>query len=156
MDKEWVVKEKLDVLEWTTSLKQISNELWFTSFREGSWGIADVISHFITWDKFLIDYRITYIIANSKFPEIQLDVQAMNKAASIFARSGISKEELIDLFISTRTELIAQINSIPAEKFNQPYLGNERLALHEYFGGLIEHDLKHKAQIDAFIAMQRE
>ena len=130
----------------------ISNDVWFQPFKKGSWAIADVISHFIVWDEFLMKYRIPYFISGQSVPNVPTDVEEMNKGAIKYARSGISKEELIDQFSFTRKQLVDQINQIPARNFKDDYqFGTKRVRLNDYFSSLIQHDLKHKEEIMQFI-----
>lgn len=148
LDKESIIQEKRNLVDWVLSLKNISNDLWFKPFREGSWGIADVISHFISWDKFIIKNRISYLLRGECSPNIDVDVEFINKEASEYVRSGILKDDLIDEFISVREELVNLIEKIPKEKFYQLLQGKEDTTLSEYFEGMIDHDLKHRQQID--------
>ncbi|PQZ57778.1 hypothetical protein CQZ94_08030 [Bacillus sp. MYb209] len=152
MEKECILEKKLSLIEWCQTFKGVTNDVWFESFRKGSWGIADVISHFIVWDEFLMKYRIPYFISRQSVPNVPTDVEEMNKSAMRYARSGISKEELIDQFISTRKQLVDQINQIPAQNFKDDYqFGTKRVRLNNYFSSLIQHDLKHKEEIIQFI-----
>jgi hypothetical protein len=151
MKKEIILQEKMNLIEWSYTLKEITENLWFKSFREGAWGIADVISHFITWDKFLMENRIRYLLLNEDFPKVSINVEEMNKEASIYARSGISKEELINEFVFNRKKLVSLLKNIPIEKFEQKCPGKEHITLYDYFIGLIEHDLKHRKQIELHI-----
>jgi hypothetical protein len=102
----------------------------------------------------MIENRITYILKDESLPTNTVDVKSINKGAISYARTGISKEELINMFISVRKELVSLIDAIPAEKFNQPFPGKETMTLYEYFVGMINHDLKHKEQIDSFLKNQ--
>ncbi|MED1559060.1 DinB family protein [Bacillus paramycoides] len=152
MEKERILEEKLSLIEWCQTLKGISDDIWFQSFRKGSWGTVDVISHFIVWDEFLMKYRMLYLIGSQYVPDVSTDVEEMNKSAMKYARSGISKEELIEQFISTRKQLVDQINQIPAQNFNSEYrFGTKRVRLNDYFSSLIQHDLKHKEEIMQFL-----
>jgi hypothetical protein len=151
MNKESILKENLSLIEWCNSLKNLSNERWFKPFRNGSWGTADVISHFISWDKFIIENRISYILRDERIPKINVDVEAINKEASNYARSGITKEDLINQFISVRKKLVSIIDTIPTEKFNQPFPGKDHITLSDYFAEMINHDLKHKNQIESLL-----
>jgi hypothetical protein len=148
MNKEKIIAEKLSLVDWALSLKTISTEQWLKPFRQGAWGTADVIAHFISWDKFMIENRIAFLLRDEDFPIIKVNVETINKQASDYARSGISKEELIHEFISIREQLISLLGKIPTEKFNQPFPGNGAITLSEYFAGMIDHDSKHKEQID--------
>lgn len=86
MNKESIMKEKISLIEWSLTLKNISNDLWFKPFREGSWGTADVISHFISWDKFMIENRISFLLRDEGFPKIDINAKLINKEASEYAR----------------------------------------------------------------------
>ncbi|MEH6933212.1 MULTISPECIES: DinB family protein [Bacillus] len=152
MEKERILEEKLSLIEWCQTLNGISEDIWFQPFKKGSWAIADVISHFIVWDEFLMKYRIPYFISVQSVPNVPTDVEEMNKGAIKYARSGISKEELIDQFSFTRKQLVDQINQISARNFKDDYqFGTKRVRLNDYFSSLIQHDLKHKEEIMQFI-----
>ncbi|EOP11198.1 DinB family protein [Bacillus cereus] len=152
MEKERILEEKLSLIEWCQTLNGISEDIWFQPFKKGSWAIADVISHFIVWDEFLMKYRVLYFVSGKSVPNVPTDAEKMNKGAIIYARSGISKEELIDQFSFTRKQLVDQIERIPARNFNNDYqFGTKKVRLNDYFSSLIQHDLKHKEEIMQFL-----
>ena len=152
MDKPQIIEEKLSLIAWSESLKGLADDVWFSSFKEGSWGIADVISHFISWDQFLLDYRLPFIIRSEEIPAVKVDVEEINGVASRYARSGITRVSLINDFIATRSEVVSQIENIPAEKFHEPIIiGKSSLILSNYFTDLIEHDRTHRNQINTFL-----
>ncbi|CAI8847455.1 DinB family protein [Bacillus pseudomycoides] len=152
MDKESILKEKLSLIEWCQGLKDLPDDIWFLSLRKGSWGIADVISHFIIWDKFLMQYRLPYFISGESLPHVSIDVEEMNKGAINYARSGISKEEVINQLVFTRKRLVSLIKRVPDRNFNTYYqLGKENMKLNDYFWTLIQHDVKHKEEIVDFL-----
>lgn len=152
MKKENILEEKLNLIEWCQTLKGLSDDMWLRSFKEGSWGIADVISHFIVWDTFLINHRIPYFISEQSVPNVPIDVEEMNKGAIKYARFGISKEEILDQFSVTRKKLIDQIERIPVDNFyNDFQISTKKVRLNHYFSSLIQHDLKHKEEIMQFL-----
>ena len=57
-----------------------------------------MISHLVVWDEFLMKFRIPYFISGQSVPNVPTGVEEMNEGAIKYARSGISKEELIDQF----------------------------------------------------------
>lgn len=76
----------------------------------------------------------------------------MNKSAMIYARSGISREELINQFSYTRKQLVDEIERIPAYNFHNTFqIGTKKVRLDHYFSSLIQHDLKHKEEIIQFL-----
>ncbi|HHT7082235.1 MULTISPECIES: DinB family protein [Bacillus cereus group] len=148
MKKENVLEEKLNIIEWCQTLQRVPDDIWFQALREGSWAIADVISHFIVWDVFLIKDRIPYFISGQSVPNVPIDVEEMNKGAIKYARSGISKEEILEQFNVTRKKLVDQIERIPTQYFYNDYqFGTKKVRLNHYFSSLIQHDLKHKEEI---------
>ncbi|CAH2715314.1 hypothetical protein BACCIP111895_02498 [Neobacillus rhizosphaerae] len=156
MKKEDIIKGKLSLVEWAHSLKAIPDDLWFQPFREGSWGSADVISHFISWDHFMIENRISHLVKNEPFPKMSIDVEEINKAASTYARSGITKVQLINELISIRQRLVSLLGELDSERFDMPLPGKEHITLVEYFVGMIEHDQKHITEINSFISQNKE
>ncbi|PFD98360.1 hypothetical protein COE15_21450 [Bacillus cereus] len=152
MSKESILKEKLSLIEWCKGLKSLPDDIWFKAFRNGSWGIADVISHFIIWDEFLIQHRVSYFIHLESLPNVSNDVEKMNNSAIQYARSGISKDGIINQFTLTRERLVSLIKEIPGQNFNNDYqFGKESMKLNDYFLILVQHDLKHKKEIIDFL-----
>lgn len=97
-------------------------------------------------------FRIPYFISGQSVPNVPTDVEEMNKSAIKYARSGISKEGLIDQFSFTRKQFVDQMNQISAQNFKDDYqFGTKRVRLNDYFSSLIQHDLKHKEEIMQFI-----
>lgn len=152
MKKENILEEKLNIIEWCQTLQRVPDDIWFQALREGSWAIADVISHFIVWDAFLIKHRIPYFISGQSVPNVPIDVEEMNKGAIKYARSGISKEGLLNQFSVTRKQLVDEIERIPTKYFYNVYqFGTKKVKLNHYFSSLIQHDLKHKEEIIQFL-----
>lgn len=152
MKKENVLEEKLYLIEWCQTLQRVPDDIWFQALREGSWAIADVISHFIVWDVFLIQDRIPYFISKQSVPNVPIDVEEMNKGAIKYARSGISKKELLNQFSVSRKQLVDEIGRIPIKYFYIDYqFGTKKVKLNHYFSSLIQHDLKHKEEIIQFL-----
>lgn len=151
MNKQEIIQQKSSLITWAESLGEISDDLWFSPFAPGKWGTADVIAHFISWDQLMIDNRLTFILKNEAFPKVEVDVEKMNKEASNYARSGVSKEELIQKFINTREQLVNLLSRMEEQRYSQPIFKNKEMTLSEYLVGLIHHDQKHKEQIDLHI-----
>ncbi|MEI5906865.1 DinB family protein [Bacillus spongiae] len=151
MNKSQIVQEKERYIDWVYTLKNMSDALWYKPFKEESWATADVIAHLIHWDQFVIENRIPYFINDEALPNIAVDVEAINKEASEYARGGVLKDELIDKFIFERRQLITSITTLPATTFDQPFAGRETIKIGDYFVSTIDHDLHHQKQIVEFI-----
>jgi hypothetical protein len=55
---------------------------------------------------FYFNYSINYLLRNEDFPSINVDAELINGEASIYTKSGIAKEELINEYIVVRSELL--------------------------------------------------
>jgi [ribosomal protein S5]-alanine N-acetyltransferase len=144
--KDKIINQKRETAAWSLKYKQLSDDLWFKPFKEGSWGAAEVISHLIFWDQFVIDSRLKPYLLNGQQPQVDVDVQSVNDKAAEFARK-VSKENLIDQFVSTRDELTGYLQEMPEDVFLQKVPGKS-ITWDEYFQGLAEHDNRHKRQIE--------
>jgi DinB superfamily len=147
MRKEEIIEEKATLIGWVQSLEQMEDQLWFLPFREGSWGTADVVSHFITWDRFVISRRMPVLMSKGELPSEKINADAMNMEARNYARSGISKQKLISEFAEAREELLSLLEKLEPERFQELYPGRD-ITIGQYFAGLIEHDHKHKKEIE--------
>ncbi|MGF2615839.1 hypothetical protein FZC84_07135 [Rossellomorea vietnamensis] len=146
--KEKIIKEKSRIAEWALSLKDVPEDLWFMSFKEGSWGTGEVIAHLMFWDHFVMDSRLKPFLNNEGLPDLTIDVQKINDTAAAYARSS-DKQELIVEFVSARNELAGLLYSMPIEMFSQAISG-KGITWSHYLLGLIEHDKNHQNQIDNF------
>lgn len=151
MGKDKVIQAKKELLNWAETLKDVPDDIWFKPFKEGAWGTADVISHFISWDRFVLDNRLYPLLKHEQFPEVQVEIEDINQQASKYARSGISKVDLLDELISVRLEVVFAISELPETEFHQLFPSNKSITLLDYFSGLIKHDEQHMQQINTFI-----
>ena len=69
----------------------------------------------------LIKHRIPYFISGQSVPNVPIDVEEINKGAIKYARSGISKEGLLNQFSVTRKQLVDEIERIPTKYFYNVY-----------------------------------
>lgn len=142
-----------EFIEWTDTLRDLDDGIWLTPIAEGKATVVEIISHLQNWDNYLINMIIPSIKDGKGmvFP----DFNSFNQKAYEYARSGISKNNLLDEFKQTRLELIDILLTEPnvAAKHvtangveNCPHTGTPYSLLyiiHEF----IEHDIHHKNQI---------
>ncbi len=93
----------------------------------------------------MLNERILYIKEGSQLTHSGIDIDGVNQQAETNAQSGISREELIEQFISTRKQLVQRLETIPLDTTFS--LGHHTMTLNQFIGGLIEHDLHHIQQI---------
>ncbi|WP_408010514.1 DinB family protein [Pseudalkalibacillus sp. A8] len=138
-----------EMCEWVSTLRTIQRELWLQPIAEGKWSIGEIISHFYFWDRFIYNDRLLKL-ESSDFN--QANVEVMNKNASDYARSGISREELISMFIQSRKEICHFIQSLPGQRYEEPLkIGDNTITIEKYIVGMNEHDHHHKKQVKSFL-----
>jgi hypothetical protein len=152
LNKSELLTEKRALREWVNSLVYMDDQLWFQPFREGKWATADVISHFITWDRFFLDHRLPYIEKQIAFPKLDVNVEKMNKDAVVYARSGISKHRVVNEYTQTRNLLLSILEEWPEGLFSSVIkVGSTEQKVGEYFYSHLEHDIKHQQKIIDFL-----
>ncbi|OXS59876.1 hypothetical protein B1A99_10080 [Cohnella sp. CIP 111063] len=142
-----------EFIEWTDTLRDLDDNIWLTPIAEGKATVAEIISHLQNWDHYLTN-TIIPAIKNGEgmvFP----DFDSFNQKAYEYARSGVSKESMLDEFKQTRLQLIEILLTEPDVTAkhvtangveNCPHTGTPYSLLyiiHEF----IEHDIHHKNQI---------
>lgn len=152
LGKETIHRYK-DFVEWTDTLRDLDDTIWLTPIAEGKATVAEIISHLKNWDDYLLN-TIIPAIKNGEgmvFP----DFDPFNQQAYEYARSGISKDELLDEFKQTRIQLVEIMLTEPdvATKHvtangveNCPRTGTPYSLLYIIYE-FIDHDNHHKNQI---------
>lgn len=152
MKKADLLNEQYTLLDWVQGLQKLEEKVWYQPFSEGKWATADVISHFITWDRFLLEHRIPYIRKGLSFPKLDINAEKLNKDASVYARSGISKEQLIHEYNQTKKMVIAELEELSEEIYNSVIkIGKSEKSVSYYFESHLQHDQKHVQQLLRFV-----
>jgi hypothetical protein len=152
MYKKELLNGKREILNWVERLDHVDEKIWFHPISEGKWAIADVISHFISWDRFCMDYRMPYMEKPLPFPKLDVNEDHINKTASVYARSGVTKNQLVEEYRQTRGFLLSIIEEWPEELFNRKIkLGLIEMKVADYFLSRIEHDRQQIKKINNFI-----
>lgn len=142
-----------EFIEWTDTLRDLDDKIWLTPITEGKATVSEIVSHLQNWDNYLIN-TIIPAIKNGKgmvFP----DFNSFNQKAYEYARSGISKNSLLEEFKQTRLKLIEILLTEPdvAVKHvtvngveNCPHTSTPYSLLYIIYE-FIKHDIHHKNQI---------
>ncbi|KJB87837.1 hypothetical protein AZ66_10865 [Paenibacillus sp. E194] len=143
--------------DWTDTLHHINEHIWSHPIAEGKASVAEIISHLINWDKYLL-FTVIPAIRNGEgmvFP----DFDPFNKIAYKYANSGVSQEQLLDEFKQSRHQLVEALLADPDMTAKQvtangaatcPYTGipySLLYVIHEFN----DHDNHHKKQIEAVL-----
>jgi hypothetical protein len=152
LGKETILRYK-EFTEWTDTLHDVHESIWIHPIAEGKASVGEIITHLKNWDTYLIS-TIIPAIKNGEgmvFP----DFDSFNKIAYEYARSGISKDCLLDEFKQTRLRLVEILLAEPdvvtkhvtangveyCPHTSTPY--SLLYIIHEF----IDHDIHHKNQI---------
>ncbi|MFP3420530.1 DinB family protein [Bacillus sp. SIMBA_154] len=155
LNKESIIDHYEHTLEWVQSLTEVTDQEWRSAIADGKWSIAEIISHFVPWDEFILHDRLKEFWNNRPLPQGP-DVHKMNQQSAERARKE-EKSETIRRFIAVRTELLQEMKKIEASRWNTSFfIGQTELTLSSYFQGLIEHDIHHMKQIKDALSPERQ
>ncbi|SFF09279.1 Uncharacterized damage-inducible protein DinB (forms a four-helix bundle) [Bacillus sp. OV194] len=147
-----LLKSFAEQVNWLEELRTVKEELWLEPISSGKWSIGEVASHFKAWDLFVIHHRFPYFLEHQTFPENEIDAEKINQDAALYAKSGVSKSQLLQETIETRASLVQQLHTIPEEWWIHPFAYKTKtLTLASYIQGLSEHDKHHQDQISLYL-----
>ena len=92
---------------------------WTIPIAEGKWSVSEIVSHIMFWDQHILS-EISKQIKEITFPDFDLK----NKVAAEYAKSGVTKSQLLKEAKSAREELITAMNKMSEEKLEQPIFMN--------------------------------
>lgn len=139
-------------------MKTIDEKIWFTPISENKWSISEIISHILFWDLHLINNVIPSVLEEKglTFPEFN----TQNLLASSYAKSGVTKEELLNEAIFNRNAYVKAISGIPLSKLEKNLTYNNSIfmsdgktlcSFKEIVSVFENHDTHHMKQINNFL-----
>jgi uncharacterized damage-inducible protein DinB len=150
-----VLTQYKNFTNWLQQLKQIPEEYWLEPIKDRKWSVGEIIAHIKAWDMFVWDERVACFVSGSQIPAKNVDVQEINSNAANEARSGISKNQLLDEVIECRLVVAKRLGEVPSFVWQEKIeMGSKMITLCEYISGLVEHDEHHRAQIEGFLAIK--
>jgi hypothetical protein len=141
-----VVSQFGTIIPLLEELKQVEDDrIFFSPISKGKWSSAAIVAHLFLWDQYIKNSRLPMMLTGDTLPSGQVDVQAINNDAQNFAHSGISKNDLINRFITNRKNLLDALEK--ANLQTSFTIGEATLTLENYLLGMVEHDEHHMKQI---------
>lgn len=151
-----VLKQYKSFTNWLQQLKQMPDEYWLVPIKDGKWSVGEIVAHIKAWDVFVWDERVAYFVSGSEIPAKKVDVEEINSNAANEAKSGISKNQLLDEVIECRQVVAKKLGEVPSSVWQERIeMGSKMITLCEYISGLVEHDEHHRNQIEEFLAANR-
>lgn len=133
------------------SLETVNEKLFFSPICEKKWSTAAIVSHFMYWDRYILEERLEEMVHGELLPKAKVNVEEMNRLAEEYANSGISKKQLIQEVCETRQRLIDSLENKNLETIF--YIDSNGMTVNEYFKGMVEHDNYHIKQIKEFLIL---
>ncbi|MCW1927892.1 DinB family protein [Bhargavaea beijingensis] len=153
MQASEIVWHNEESIRFMQALGTLTDEEWRRPLGPGKWTVAEVAGHFAPWDRFVLEQRLPYFFAEGPLPKGP-DADARNGCSARESR-GRSRDETIDEFVSVRRQLIGALRDLPAEDWSREFrIGESRMTLVQYFGGMLEHDEHHFRQIRQALAIK--
>ena len=141
-----VVSQFGTIIPFLEEIIQVEDDrIFFSPISEGKWSSAAIVAHLYLWDQYIQNSRLPMMLAGDTLLSGQVDVQAINNDAQNFAHSGISKNDLIERFITNRKNLLEELGK--ANLHTTFSIGEKLFTLESYLLGMVEHDEHHMKQI---------
>lgn len=125
------MNEKAELLasfqEWINFLRKLSeqNELaWNEPISPGKWSLRAVVSHIMLWDQYFFEHAIDKIHKQLPLTLKHTDYDDFNRNAQSYGEQ-VSIEELIRQSIFYRERIIAAIQSLSEELYEQEYVDGD-------------------------------
>lgn len=151
MTKTEIIQNYMRFNQWVQSLEAIPENEWLQPMQPGKWSIAEVIAHLTYWDRYFLKERYPLMKHDANLPRA-IDVDVMNQRASLYAKSGVTKDTIIKEFLETRDLLIKAINTRSEEDMDVPFkIRGLDATLRKYLISFCEHDRHHKNQVEDFL-----
>ncbi|MGG0381662.1 DinB family protein [Priestia filamentosa] len=150
--KNEILVQYADIDNFLQSMLNISDKTWLTPIELGKWSTAEIISHILFWDRFILE-RLLLLQSRKHVTKANINVEDFNREAANYAKSGIHKEELIQQLKETRKNLIDSLNMFSEEDFNKIYMIQDKeQSLRSYMNAMVDHDKFHFNQITTFLS----
>jgi len=117
-----IIDRFASLTDWVDGLCDMPEQEWSGPIAEGKASIAGIIAHLTQWDRYLIETAVPDALQKQAivFPEFD----SFNARAYAYARSGVTKPELIEQFRLTRLKLCRLLESIGEEALERPVTAN--------------------------------
>lgn len=151
-DERSVLNDYASLINWLESTAmEMSETIFFQPIKQGKWSPAEILSHIMMWDNYLLKERIPFIKKEANLPKFH-HVEEVNQRAAEYAKSGLSMEQLIAETIQVRRQVVDHLQQVePNEWRTTFYINHYPNCLTGYIKGLIEHDDHHKLQVEVFM-----
>lgn len=153
-EKQELLKEFSNLCTYVESLRNIKPEKWIAPIAEGKWSIRDIVAHMMLWDQHFLEEAIQKLAQQAPLTLKHLDFDDFNSNAVEFAKTK-SKDEIIDLTIRYRTEIINHLSSLSDEAFTAEHLDGDGqpFTAQQYVLDFLWHDNHHVKQMVEFLGL---
>lgn len=93
-------------------MSNLDEQLLRKPIEEGKWSSIEIIGHFNTWDEFVLQYRIPYLLKSEHLPKGP-NTKDFNTQSALLAKNE-DIEVTIKKCIRIRNKLLNHISQIPA------------------------------------------
>ncbi|NBI27604.1 DinB family protein [Chengkuizengella marina] len=148
--KKDLVNELLQLNDWVLNLNRLEKETIYQPTAKDKWSIAEIISHLMFWDRYILEERMPFMVPNVSLKS-NINVNEMNSKASEYSHSN-PFDEIIDNLIDFRQKIVSILEQkTEKELYSNFKINDTELDLISYFNGTVVHDRHHMKQIDNFL-----
>jgi hypothetical protein len=151
--KEQLINQFSALIPFVEALAEMDDDKWAAPIEAGKWSTRDVIAHIMLWDKYFFEEAIEKISNHQAVTVQHIDYNEFNRNAVEFAKFK-EKQEIINLAIHYRNEILSHLGRIPEEDFPKEHLDGDGsiFSVYTYVVDFIPHDTGHINQLKSFLA----
>ena len=138
-------------MDFAQSLKESDKNDWTKPIEGGKWSTREIIGHILYWDILSVETMLPLMSNGATLPAFPNLNEHNNRSVS-FIEKFITKDDLIDIFISTRKELIIKSKEIYNKNTRFTIgKGKRKYSIDSYISIFVDHDKHHKKQVEDFM-----
>lgn len=76
-----VIGELNQLIPYLISLEAVNEKLFFSPICVEKWSTAAIVSHFMYWDRYILEERLEGMVHGELLPKAKVNVEEMNRLA---------------------------------------------------------------------------
>jgi len=133
-----------------SELKKVEEQTLNTPIKEDAWSIREIIGHMYYWDDYNLHNMVSQMQQGANLPAFP-DHDTQNEKA-IQSLEGKTVDEIIDLFMERREQLLEKIRTVDKNDRFTIGSGKRKFSTESFLKIFTKHDEHHLKQIKDFLA----
>ncbi|WJE54469.1 DinB family protein [Bacillus cereus] len=103
------------------SFINLNDQIWFIPIQLDKWSTSEIVAHILFWNRFILG-RLSLLQSQKWLTKANINVDEFNRISANYAKSGVSKDELIQQFKKARFNIIHFLETLSEDDFSKIYM----------------------------------